>query len=65
MAEEKHVYPLHAHRDVEVEVEGVGYPGELRGCWERDGQRLLNIQWHARRTKTCIDTVPAKRVRQV
>jgi hypothetical protein len=46
-------------------VDGGWYPGELRGWWDRDGVRLMDVQWRARPTETRIDTFPASRVREV
>jgi hypothetical protein len=65
MAEEAHVHPLDERPDVEVEVDGVWYPGELRGWWDRGGVRLMDAQWRARPTETRIDTFPVSRVREV
>lgn len=61
----EHVYPPADRPDVEVEVDGTWYPGELRGWWDRDGGRLMNVSWRSGPGTTFLDTVPAERVREV
>jgi hypothetical protein len=63
MAEQ--VYDPHERPDVEVLVDGTWHPGELRGWWDRDGERLVNVSWRAAVGTTYIDTVRADRVREV
>jgi hypothetical protein len=58
-----HIYALDARPDVEVQVDGVWYPGEARGYWDRDGQPVVNVQWRAAANQTRLDTFPAARVR--
>lgn len=50
--------------DVEVHVDGVWHPGELRDWLHReDGTWWANGQWRRRPGETYIDTVPADHVR--
>src|SRR4029079_10656293 len=41
----EHIYRLADRQDVEVEVDGTWWPGELRGWWDRRGTRLMNVSW--------------------
>ncbi|HXH77339.1 hypothetical protein [Nocardioides sp.] len=49
--------------DVEVLVNGVWHPGELRAWQRRDDGWWANVQWRPRAGETYIDTVPAIDVR--
>lgn len=60
----EHVYRPDERPDIEVEVDGTWHPGELRGWWDRDGRRLVNVSWRPQAGITYIDTVPADRVRE-
>ena len=60
-----HVYRPAERPDVEVKVNGMWWPAELRGWWEKDGVRLMNVQWRTAPGEVRLDTVPADRVRQV
>lgn len=59
----EHVYAPADRPDVEVLVDGTWHPGELRGWWDRDGVRLMNVSWREAVGMTRIDTVPDDRVR--
>jgi hypothetical protein len=59
------VYMPHERPQVEVLVDGVWYPGELRGEWRRHGRRLCNVSWRPRVGLARLDTVTADRVRLV
>lgn len=59
-----YIYRPDERPDVEVEVDGSWYPGELRGWWDHDSGRLMNVQWRATAGMTRIETVPAERVRR-
>lgn len=58
-----HVYRPDERPDIEVEVDGRWYPGELRGWWDRGGRRLMNVQWRQAVGLTRLETIPAERVR--
>jgi hypothetical protein len=60
-----HIYGPGDRPDVEVQADGTWWSGELRGWWDRDGVRLMNVQWHTGTGETHLDTVPADRVRRV
>jgi hypothetical protein len=61
----EHIYAAADRPDVEVLVDGTWHPGELRGWWDRDGRRLMNVSWRSAPGMTRLDTVPAERVRLV
>lgn len=61
----QHVYPPAERPDIEVLVDGTWHPGELRGWWDRGGQRPMNVSWRTGPGLTRLDTVPAGRVREV
>jgi hypothetical protein len=58
-----HVYRPADRPDVEVKVDGLWWTGELRGWWDQDGVRLMNVQWRTGPGQVRLDTVPADRVR--
>jgi hypothetical protein len=59
------VYKPDQRPDVEVMVDGTWWPGELRGWWDRDGVRLMNVQWRTGPSQVRLDTVLAELVRPV
>jgi hypothetical protein len=58
-----HIYSPMDRPDVEVDVDGTWYAGELRGSWDRDGRRLMNVRWREGVGMSRLDTLPAERVR--
>lgn len=49
--------------DVEVLVDVQWWPGELRGWWDLDDARVLNVSWRSGPGMTRLGTVAAERVR--
>ncbi len=41
------------------------WPADLRGWCEKDGVRLINVQWRTAPGEVRLDTVPADQVCQV
>ena len=60
-----HIYAPADRPFVEVLHGEVWYPGLLRGWWDRDGERLLNVEWTVSPGETYIETVGVGRVREI
>jgi len=56
-------YKPHERPDIEVLVNGIWYPGQLRASWRRHGRKFHSVSWTERPGMTRLDTVPAARVR--
>jgi hypothetical protein len=65
MVKQFHTYPIDQRPEVEVQVDGAWYSGELRQWIEADGYRTCDVSWRRAPTETRLDTFPAARVRPV
>jgi hypothetical protein len=56
-------YKPHERPEVEVLVNGVWRPGQLRATWRRRGRRFCSVSWTEGPGTTRSETLPAARVR--